>query len=158
VSGERLPCRGDDTLDDGIEVLDDVMIRDAQHRIYDVRARQWSPEMLFLAVDEYRYFSPKTTLWAWPGMNPVRLLDPSGRTPLLPPFPPFPPPKNGMTPEEYCETQSWVVFFACTLLAKLPPLLCASVATKWYEECKKNNPDPPPENPPNLAPKCSGPP
>ena len=37
---------------------------------YDVRARQWSPELgIFLVVDEFEEYSEKTTLWGWPGMN-----------------------------------------------------------------------------------------
>jgi len=51
--------------------------------IYDVRARQWSPELgAFLSVDEFRYHSAKTTLWGWPGMSPVRLGDPQGHGPI----------------------------------------------------------------------------
>ena len=34
---------------------------------YDVRARQWSPELgVFLSVDEFDYHTEKTTLWGWP--------------------------------------------------------------------------------------------
>lgn len=47
---------------------------------YDVRARQWSPELgIFLTIDEYEYFSNRTTLWGWPGMNPSQHSDPRGR-------------------------------------------------------------------------------
>ena len=47
---------------------------------YDVRARQWSPELgIFLSVDEFRYMSSRGTLWGWPGQNPIRYRDPSGR-------------------------------------------------------------------------------
>jgi len=47
---------------------------------YDVRARQWSPELgIFLSVDEFEYHSPKTTLWGWPNQNPVKYRDPQGR-------------------------------------------------------------------------------
>jgi RHS repeat-associated protein len=47
--------------------------------IYDVRARQWSPELgSFLSVDEYEFQDPTTTLWAWPNQNPIRYQDPSG--------------------------------------------------------------------------------
>ena len=47
---------------------------------YDVRARQWSPELgIFLSVDEFKYHDPKSTLWGWPGMNPARWRDPTGR-------------------------------------------------------------------------------
>ncbi len=48
--------------------------------IYDVRARQWSPQLgSFLTIDEFAYHDPKTTLWGWPGQNPVRYADPAGR-------------------------------------------------------------------------------
>lgn len=47
---------------------------------YDVRARQWAPEAgVFLAVDEFQYHDAVGTLWGWPGMNPERYSDPSGR-------------------------------------------------------------------------------
>ena len=40
---------------------------------YDMRARQWSPELgVFLEIDEFEYQDRKTTLWGWPGMNPNR--------------------------------------------------------------------------------------
>ena len=48
--------------------------------IYDVRARQWSPELgAFLAIDEYEYHDSESTLWGWPNQNPVRYADPTGR-------------------------------------------------------------------------------
>jgi RHS repeat-associated protein len=47
---------------------------------YDVRARQWSPELgAFLAVDGYEYHDAKGTLWSWPNQNPARFMDPSGQ-------------------------------------------------------------------------------
>ncbi len=47
---------------------------------YDVRARQWSPELgVFLGIDEFRFRSKRTTLWGWPGQNPMRFGDPKGR-------------------------------------------------------------------------------
>jgi RHS repeat-associated protein len=47
---------------------------------YDVRARQWSPELgVFLSVDEFRYHRSRGTLWGWPGQNPIRYRDPTGR-------------------------------------------------------------------------------
>lgn len=33
----------------------------------------------FLAVDEYWAHDARSTLWAWPGMNPIKMRDPSGR-------------------------------------------------------------------------------
>ncbi|MBS2015263.1 MAG: hypothetical protein JST00_20415 [Deltaproteobacteria bacterium] len=47
---------------------------------YDVRARQWAPEAgVFLAIDEYEWHDSRTTLWGWPGGNPTRYPDPTGR-------------------------------------------------------------------------------
>ena len=47
---------------------------------YDVRARQWSPELgIFLTVDEYEFHDVNSTLWGWPNQNPVRFRDPHGR-------------------------------------------------------------------------------
>jgi RHS repeat-associated protein len=47
---------------------------------YDVRARQWSPELgAFLSIDELRMHDNNTTLWGWPGQSPVHLSDPFGR-------------------------------------------------------------------------------
>jgi RHS repeat-associated protein len=49
---------------------------------YDVRARQWSPELgIFLSVDEYWAHDPRSTLWGWGAQNPVRFGDPTGRGP-----------------------------------------------------------------------------
>ena len=50
--------------------------------IYDVRARQWSPELgVFLSVDEFEEHDRRSTLWGWPRQNPVRFRDPSGHEP-----------------------------------------------------------------------------
>jgi RHS repeat-associated protein len=47
--------------------------------VYDVRARQWSPEMgAFLAVDDVRHIDARTGPWSWPRENPARYRDPSG--------------------------------------------------------------------------------
>jgi RHS repeat-associated protein len=47
---------------------------------YDVRARQWSPELgAFLSVDEYEFHDVRGTLWGWPNQNPPRFADPMGR-------------------------------------------------------------------------------
>jgi RHS repeat-associated protein len=49
--------------------------------IYDVRARQWAPEIgAFLSIDEYAYHDIRSTLWAWPQQNPVALSDTTGRS------------------------------------------------------------------------------
>jgi YD repeat-containing protein len=48
--------------------------------VYDMRNRWWSPQMTtFLNLDEYQYHDPNSTLWGWPGQNPVRIADPYGR-------------------------------------------------------------------------------
>src|SRR5688500_13088661 len=48
--------------------------------IYDFRARVWSPALgSFLQPDEFGYLTPTGTLWSWPGQNPYRWRDPSGR-------------------------------------------------------------------------------
>lgn len=47
--------------------------------LYDARARLWSPALgTFLSVDEYWAHDPDSTLWGWPGQNPVRWRDPTG--------------------------------------------------------------------------------
>ena len=48
--------------------------------IYDFRARWWSPELgAFTTADEFKYLTTEGTLWSWPGQNPFRFRDPSGR-------------------------------------------------------------------------------
>ena len=43
---------------------------------YDVRARQWSPELgIFLSIDEFEEHHENTTLWGWPGQSPIRFRD-----------------------------------------------------------------------------------
>ena len=34
---------------------------------------------MFLSVDEFEKHDVKTTLWGWPGQNPIRFDDPEGR-------------------------------------------------------------------------------
>lgn len=47
--------------------------------LYDVRARQWSPELgAFLSIDGFAFHDPTSTLWGWPNQNPIRYRDPSG--------------------------------------------------------------------------------
>jgi RHS repeat-associated protein len=51
---------------------------------YDVRARTCSPELgVFLSIDEFAYHDARSTLWGWPGQNPYKYADPSGRNPLV---------------------------------------------------------------------------
>jgi len=38
----------------------------------------------FLTIDGYQYFNSRSTLWGWPGQNPIRWSDPSGNHPLPP--------------------------------------------------------------------------
>ncbi|HEY0464049.1 MAG TPA: polymorphic toxin type 47 domain-containing protein, partial [Polyangiaceae bacterium] len=48
--------------------------------LYDSRARVWSADLgAFLQPDEYVFLSRGGTLWSWPGQNPFRWRDPSGR-------------------------------------------------------------------------------
>src|SRR4051812_33709494 len=48
--------------------------------LYDSRARVWSADLgAFLQPDEYGYLTRGGTLWSWPGQNPYRWRDPSGR-------------------------------------------------------------------------------
>jgi RHS repeat-associated protein len=48
--------------------------------LYDARARMWSPRLgTFLSIDEFWAHDPKSTLWGWPGQNPIAQRDPSGR-------------------------------------------------------------------------------
>jgi RHS repeat-associated protein len=50
--------------------------------VYDMRARFWSPAMgAFLTIDGYAYDDANSTLWGWPGQNPIRWADPSGHDP-----------------------------------------------------------------------------
>jgi len=47
--------------------------------IYDVRARQWSPQLgAFLTIDELGEADSHSTLWGWPSQNPVSVADPVG--------------------------------------------------------------------------------
>ncbi len=49
--------------------------------LYDFRARIFSTELgAFLQPDEYGFISRGGTLWSWPGQNPLRWRDPSGRS------------------------------------------------------------------------------
>jgi len=51
--------------------------------IYDVRARQWSPQLgAFLTIDEFAFHDTTSTLWGWPGQNPIRFRDPTGHLPM----------------------------------------------------------------------------
>ncbi len=48
--------------------------------LYDFKARVWSPDLAtFLQPDEFGYLTRTGTLWSWPGQNPYRWRDPSGR-------------------------------------------------------------------------------
>jgi RHS repeat-associated protein len=50
------------------------------NNLYDFRARVWSPDLgAFLQPDQYGYLTRGGTLWSWPGNNPFRRRDPSGR-------------------------------------------------------------------------------
>jgi RHS repeat-associated protein len=48
--------------------------------LYDMRARLWSPELaVFMCGDEIGLLRVESTLWGWPGQNPLRYRDPTGR-------------------------------------------------------------------------------
>jgi RHS repeat-associated protein len=48
--------------------------------LYDSRARVWSADLgAFLQADEYGFLTHSGTLWSWPGQNPFKYRDPSGR-------------------------------------------------------------------------------
>jgi RHS repeat-associated protein len=48
--------------------------------LYDFRARFWSTELgMFVQPDRFQYLGRTGTLWSWPGQNPYRWRDPSGR-------------------------------------------------------------------------------
>ena len=48
--------------------------------LYDFRNRVWSPELgASLSPDEFGFFHTEGTLWSWPGQNPIRWRDPTGR-------------------------------------------------------------------------------
>lgn len=50
--------------------------------VYDMRARQWVPELgSFLTIDECRFHDDDSTLWGWGNQNPIRFGDPTGRRP-----------------------------------------------------------------------------
>jgi RHS repeat-associated protein len=52
--------------------------------LYDFRARTWSPELgAFLQADKFEFLGPSTTLWSWPGQNPIRNRDTTGRFTLV---------------------------------------------------------------------------
>jgi RHS repeat-associated protein len=52
----------------------------ARTGLYDVRARMWSPELgVFVNADEFALLRKDSTLWGWPGQNPLRYSDPTGR-------------------------------------------------------------------------------
>jgi RHS repeat-associated protein len=47
--------------------------------LYDMRARSWSPQLgTFLTIDRYAYHDATSTLWGWPGQNPILFADPLG--------------------------------------------------------------------------------
>jgi RHS repeat-associated protein len=57
---------------------------------YDVRARQWSPELgVFLTIDEFEEHDNASSLWGWPNQNPIRFGDPEGRGKFCFPLNPF---------------------------------------------------------------------
>jgi RHS repeat-associated protein len=58
--------------------------REIAANLYDSRARIWSADLgAFLQPDQYVYLVRGGTLWSWPGNNPLKNRDPSGRNPLI---------------------------------------------------------------------------
>jgi RHS repeat-associated protein len=56
--------------------------REISANLYDSRARIWSADLgAFLQPDRYTFLTSRGTLWSWPGQNPFRWRDPSGREP-----------------------------------------------------------------------------
>src|SRR5207253_8578097 len=54
--------------------------REIAPNLYDSRARIWSADIgAFLQPDQYAFLTRGGTLWSWPGNNPFRGRDPSGR-------------------------------------------------------------------------------
>jgi hypothetical protein len=67
IAGGRAPKGG--AL--GADVL--ATLDETAGGVYEVRARWWSPEMgTFLSLDNFNRHSSRTTLWGWPGSNPIR--------------------------------------------------------------------------------------
>jgi hypothetical protein len=49
-----------------------------------MRARLWSPSLgVFLSMDELGFHDRTSTLYGWPGQNPLKYSDPSGRNPVV---------------------------------------------------------------------------
>ena len=72
------------TLEDSTTVVQWLRFKgrwasDVAGGIYDVRARQWSPQLgAFLTIDELDEADSHSTLWGWPSQNPVAVDDPAG--------------------------------------------------------------------------------
>jgi RHS repeat-associated protein len=89
---------------------------------YDVRARQWSPELgVFLSIDEFQYLDQTSSLWGWPHQSPVRFRDPTGR--------------------------GWKLYAACLAANWLNPLASVICAPELLKP-DPGPPAPPPDPPP----------
>jgi RHS repeat-associated protein len=52
--------------------------------LYDMRARWWWPQGgVFVSVDYFGYHDDRSTLWGWPGQNPLAWSDPTGHDGIL---------------------------------------------------------------------------
>ena len=152
---------------------------------YDVRARQWSPELgTFLEIDEFSqiqeavadaeqgfpngavsspadllpgiararltlqkqrrssrptlsghgYHDLQSTLWGWPGQNPIINRDPTGR--------------GDFDDSVLCEAAGWLAYFVC-LNYGLNHYVCVELGKSVRDECNKNPPAPNPN--PNMC-------
>jgi RHS repeat-associated protein len=113
---------------------------------YDVRARQWSPELgVFLTVDEFEFHSPTTTLWGWRAMNPISWADPTGDK------------EAPLTCHEVCEQTKWdKIILQCrkesTYAKRWKCEDDAITAAKTCHDGCPPTPPPPPPAPPGPVP------
>ena len=109
---------------------------------YDMRAREWVPEMGgFGSVDELAFWDARTTLWGWPGMSPNYRSDPIGRgaeqcTKCPDNFPSCNPCNGGKAMcERRCDSEANEVYKECIGKGALP-FFCESVKLGFATECK----------------------
>ena len=118
--------------------------------VYDVRARQWAPELgVFLSVDEFEFHDPKWTLWSWPNQNPLRFLDPTGRQIAQCK------PDNQPPIDKWCYFKAIAYYIGCKAAGIFTEAECIDASIGTYVACtfnpnRRNGPPPiPPSNPSN---------
>lgn len=137
--------------------------------IYDVRARQWVPDGVFLSVDAFEFFDVHSPSWAWPGQSPSRFSDPSGNAPpggipficavwnffnighpLCEPPRPRPPPPAAVPyrgpdqTEAYCNRLALDALDECMAICPPPPLeICIHRAETVRDICRAKHGLPP---------------